>query len=564
MTYSKERIPCPSCRSRGEDSQGNHLRPYDDGRGGWCYKESKTIWYSDWGEGEQAITTNNRYMSKPVDSSIEIAAIKMLPSMAYEPRLISKETMEWFGVKTGVDESTGLPAEHYYPYTEPDGSVVGYKKRTLPKSFSVIGKTRGLFGQNKVVGTNFLILVEGEHDALAARDMMAKLKPERSPYNVVSLPNGANEEGTLDATTRKELEWLGQFNKIVLCLDNDGPGIATANALADYLCSTVKEITITSLPLKDTAAMWEARKEKEWASAINNAKPHKSSQIVTGVECYEEAMTPMPSGIHFSFIPKTCKKLDGMRTGEVTGILAPPNVGKSSLMRQMKYELLINTDDPVGAFFLEERTKKTTQAVLAYHSGLPLNAYRKDPSRANKEKIQEAREMLLPRLHMFEHKMKTLTDDYLERKIEYMVKAVGCKHVFLDHLSFIISGREGNNERKEIDNLLTRLARSVEDWNYGLYIVSHIKRPDNARPNPKTFPYWNTVSLTDGRGSGAIEQLMHKIIAVENQIMNPEDDNGRGMLRTRILRDREWGASGIGDYLTWTSEGKFEPVEIEV
>lgn len=558
----KGREACPSCRSRGEDAAGDHLKPYDNGKGGWCFKENISIWFKDWEEGERVEMVHSAL--KTVDSTMEIAAIAGLPVRAYEPRSISEATMAFYGVKTGVDESTGLPAEHYYPYYDENGSITGYKKRKLPKAFSWVGKPSGMFGKNKAHGEYFLIIVEGEADVLAAHELMKKERPDKPPYNVVSLPSGANEHGTLDAVTKKELEWLGKFEKIIICLDADAPGIATANALADYLCSTVRDVKIANLPMKDTAAMWEEGKGKQWTQAINNAKRYTSDQIVTGVECYEEALQPMSSGVYFSFIPRTCAKLDGMRTGEVTGILAPPNVGKSSLMRQMKYELLINTDDPVGAFFLEERTKKTTQAVLAYHCGLPLNVYRKDPTRADKHKLQEAHETLLPRLHMFEHKMKTLTDDYLERKIEYMVKAVGCKHIFLDHLSFIISGREGNNERKEIDNLLTRLARSVEDWDYGLYIVSHIKRPDNAKPRPKDFPYWNTVNLTDGRGSGAIEQLMHKIIAVENQIMNPEDDNGRGLLRTRILRDREWGASGLGDYLRWDERGCFVPVNVEV
>lgn len=496
------------------------------------------------------------------DATLEIARINQLKSVAFPERNISAETMKHFGVKAEMSEETGKPSVHYYPYYADDGTVSGYKGRRLPKDFSVgvIGKLRGFFGKKQCHGGKFLIIVEGEQDVLAGYEAMLELG--KGPYNIVSLPFGANEDGIIDSTVKKELEWLSAFEKIAICFDDDGPGKATANGLADYVCSHT-DVRIVSIPLKDTAAMWEAGKAKEWLACISRAAKYVSEQIVAGDENYEELLEPLHSGIYFDFMPETSRRLDGFRTSEVTGLLAAPNVGKSSIMRQMTYDLLIKQKEPVGAFFLEETTKKTRQSVLAYHSKVPLNAFRRNPTIAEKILLEEARETLLPRLHLFEHKLKTITDDFLERKIEYMVKAIGCKHIFLDHLSFIISGRNGQNERQEIDNLLTRLARSVENWDYALYIVSHIKRPDNSRIQPKSFPYWDSVDMRSGRGSGAIEQLMHKIIGIDNQIL--QDDDGRGMIRTRILRDREWGAKGVCDYLTWdVPTGTFKPVEVNV
>ena len=495
------------------------------------------------------------------DVSLDLVRISKLPYAAYEKRGISAETMEHFGVKTEMSEETGTPLIHYYPYHDEDGNVCGYKIRKLPKEFSVVGKLKGLFGQKQAPGGKFLIIVEGEQDVLSGYEMMTNIL-DRKPYNIVSIPFGASEEGTIDSALKKELEWLTSFQKICLCFDMDGPGQATAKALADYLCSNV-DVRIASLPLKDTAAMWEAGKAEEWLSCINNPTKYVSDQIVSGDDDFDELLRPLAPGVYFKFMPETSRRLDGFRTGEVTGLLAAPNVGKSSILRQCMWQLLVQQDEPVGGFFLEEKTKKTKQSVLAYHAGVPLNAFRKNPSIADYELIEEARELLLPRLHLFEHRQKTITDDFLERKIEYMVKAIGCKHIFLDHLSFIISGRTGDNERKEIDNLLTRLARSVENLDYALYIVSHIKRPDGSKIQPKSFPYWDNVDLRAGRGSGAIEQIMHKIIGIDNQIL--EEDDGRGMIRTRILRDREWGAKGICDYLTWDGQtGTFKPLEVNV
>jgi len=547
------------------DSTGNHLKLYENSEDkGWCFKCKETISVAPL-SGDADYRGNKKQRSN-VANNIDMARIATLPFRDYPERKISKETMEFFGVRTGVNVENGQPSEHYYPYFDEYGKVTGYKCRVLPKTLYAVegSKIKSMFGKGTCQGSKFLIIVEGEHDALAAHEMLKHLKPDRRPYNVVSIPLGANDEGTLDQVLRKEMEWIAGFEKVVLILDMDTPGRATSQTIADYLVSTV-DVRIASLPLKDTADMWEANRSQEWLDAISNAKKYVSEQIVMGTDTsLEELDVPMEAGIKFPFIPRTSEKFDGFRPREMTTFIAPPNVGKSSLMRQMKYHLLANTNEIVGGFFLEEGTKKTKQSILAYHCEMPLNKYRKNPGLADKHKKQEAYETLLPRLHLFEHKKKTLTDDLIERKIEYMVKALGCRYVFLDHLSYIIGGRDSGNERKDIDMLMTRLSRSVEDWNYHLFLVSHIKRggkEKSRREDSQKYPFWEVLDMSDGRGSGAIEQLSHNMVAMEKQVVDPDQDNTRGMIRTRILRSREWGLTGMGDYLTWDEHGRFTPVE---
>jgi hypothetical protein len=44
----------------------------------------------------------------------------------------------------------------------------------------------------------------------------------------------------------------------------------------------------------------------------------------------------------------------------------------------------------------------------------------------------------------------------------------------LDHISYVMSSRDTKDERKEIDQLMTKLATLVEDQGLHLIIVSHI------------------------------------------------------------------------------------------
>lgn len=505
---------------------------------------------------EDTISTNSRD---------DLVAISNLPIQAYPPRKNSLEAMEFFGVRTAVDERTGKPSEHYYPYVDQD-KVCGYKVRKLPKDFRVVGKIKGLFGQHLTYGDNFVIAVEGEACALACYDMMRTLRPDQKPYNVVSLPTGASQDGSLHSIVKAELEWLSKWAKVVLCLDNDGPGVATANALADFLCAST-DVRIATLPLKDSAAMWEAGREKEWAQAINNAKRFVSDQIVLGTDGgLEELLVPLETGMFFSFIPKTCDMLQGFRTRELTTLIAPPKCGKSSLLRHMQYEILHDTDESVGGIFLEEVVGKTKQSVIAFHTGVALNEFRKNPKIADRQLVQEAYDTLLPRLHLFQHKNRTITDDLLERKIDFLVKGLGCKTVILDHATFVTGTRQTNNERRDIDMMLTRLARSVEDNDYRLFVVAHINRKGREHSTldkSQKYPYWELLSMSDARGSGAFEQLSHNMIGLEKEHLDPEGGNTRGRIRTRVMLSREWGVEGVGDYMRFNSQGRFEPIAPE-
>lgn len=551
------RMPCPKCREEGRDSKGDHLKPWDDGRGGWCFHGHGSVFFDEGGRYEQK---EYQRVSQPVKD--EVPLILSYPFLEYPARMISKETFEHFGVRTGVSMETGEPAEHYYPYYH-EGSITGFKRRLLPKKgFSWVGKAKSLFGWDKVVGRKFIIVVEGEQDVLACHEMMKKLKPDRPPYNVVSIPNGAsepNDDGVvnIDKTVKRLLPSLAEFETVVLCLDMDVPGQETANMIADYLCSSTT-VKMVSLPLKDSAAMWEEGREKEWASAINNARKFVTDSIVCGSDDVDSLFKPLNEGIQFSFLPKTGQKLHGFRKGEMHTLIAPPNVGKSSLYRQCLYEGLVSLPDTVfGGLFLEETTRKTRQSIVAYHADTPLNRFRESPFHNHATK--EATELLLPRLHLYEHKTQVISDDVVLRKIEFMVKALGAEYVLLDHLGFIIGAMKTENERRAIDVFLTKLARSVEEWNYGLFLVSHIKRgeKEQSRSGKEKYPYWEILDMDDARGSGAIEQLSHNLIALERQVLDPSLPDTRGFVRTRLLRNREWGTIGTGDILTFDHRGKF-------
>ena len=55
----------------------------------------------------------------------------------------------------------------------------------------------------------------------------------------------------------------------------------------------------------------------------------------------------------------------------------------------------------------------------------------------------------------------SMDSDNLLSKIRYLIKGFDCKWIFLDHLSIVISGIAGDDERRLIDNTMTKLRSLV-------------------------------------------------------------------------------------------------------
>ena len=55
-------------------------------------------------------------------------------------------------------------------------------------------------------------------------------------------------------------------------------------------------------------------------------------------------------------------------------------------------------------------------------------------------------------------------------KIKYLCKGLGCKWIFLDHLSIVVSGIQGDDERRLIDNTMTQLRSLVEETGCGMVL----------------------------------------------------------------------------------------------
>lgn len=540
------KAPCPSCQEAGNDRSGDNLHVYEDGHA-HCFRCDYHVHKYEEGASYTA-------SPKGVIHGVNITEARSLPVRALRHKPISKEVCERYGVRVGYGDD-GSINEVYYPYTS-KGNVVAYKVRTVPKEFTWIGEVKdaSLFGMNTVsTKGRFLIITEGEDDCLAVSQM---LQEKGKNYNVVSLPNGANEKGTVDKKLKSSIDFLSNFETVLIAFDMDDPGQATAKAVAHWL-APFTEVRLLDLPRKDSADMLINGESDIWWDCFYKSKEYKPDDVVCSSDLsLDDLRKPLTEGYDLPF-PFLQNKLRGLRKRELSLLTAGSGVGKTTFTREICYHLATKHNLRLAHIFLEEAVEKTALSYAAIHNDIPLPMLRINPSLVDDEGWQSYKKQFLdPGQLFFTDHFGSLESSVLIDKCRYFVHACEVDFIMLDHISMVISGQESSNERKDIDVLMTNLAAFVNETGVGVIAIVHLRRAQSG-----SFNEGKEISLSDLRGSGGLEQLSWNVIALER---NQQDPDNKDQAQIRLLKNREWGSLGLCDTLIYSQDtGRLLPLNTE-
>jgi twinkle protein len=226
----------------------------------------------------------------------------------------------------------------------------------------------------------------------------------------------------------------------------------------------------------------------------------------------------------------------GIRAGELVTITAGSGLGKSQVLREVVWHILQKTKDNIGLMFLEESVKKTALSIMSMSANMPLHLPDVEVSDEQRKDAFDAT-LGTERLYLFDHFGSTSIDNIINR-VRFLSKGMGCKYVFLDHISIIVSAQESGDERKAIDEIMTKLRMLVQETNIALIVVSHLKRPSD-----KGHEEGAATSLAQLRGSGSIAQLSDMVIGLERN-GQAEDITERNTTKVRVLKNRFSGITG--------------------
>ena len=429
----------------------------------------------------------------------------------------------------------------FYYFTN-DGVLQGAKVKTTHKVFTYEGtSTDTLFGQHLFPSTGKrIVCTEGELDAASCYEAMPN-------WPMVSLPHGA---AAAKKDLQKQIPLLQGYEEIVLFFDNDEAGRKATEEASSIL--PPGKVSIARMEAyKDPSEALQDGQQQLIREAIWNAKPYRPDGIVDAKTLLELITTPnKPCDYEYPFNGLQ-SKLHGIRLGELVSITAGTGTGKSSFCRELSTYLL-QRGERVGYVALEESNRRTALGLMSSALGKSLHLGEHD-----REELEKAYQSTIAKWNLFLFDgFGSFDPDVIYNRIEYLATGLETKVIFLDHLSILMSGLDGD-ERRMIDTTMTKLRSLVERTGIAMFLVSHLRRTQNDRNHEEGA----RVTLGQLRGSAAIAQLSDAVIALErNQQSSTKDDS----TTVRVLKNRYSGETGRACTLDYDlSTCKFIENEVE-
>jgi twinkle protein len=438
-----------------------------------------------------------------------------------QKRNLSEKTCQFY--KIYRDE-----AHLRFPYYDGSGRIRGFKTKTKLKEFKYEGvSTDTLFGQHLFPSSGKrIVITEGELDAASCYEAM-------EGWPMVSLPHGA---ASAKKDIQKQIPLLQGYKEIVLFFDKDEAGRGATEKVAAILPHGTVKIANLADPYKDASDALQAGDKGAICRAIWDAKPYQPDGIVDGKSLLDAVTTPSPPCDHKYKWAGLQEKTHGIRYGELTTITAGTGQGKSTFCRQLATELL-EEGVKVGYIALEESNRRTALGLMSVAVGEALHLGEHDY-----ETLKNAYDSTINgwQLYLYDH-FGSLSSDIIYSRIEYMALGLDIKVIFLDHLSILLSGLDGD-ERRMIDQTMTNLRSLVERTGITLFLVSHLRRTQTDKDHTDGAK----VSLGQLRGSQAISQLSDTVLALERD-QQADDDTST----LRVLKNRYSGETGVAAALKY-------------
>lgn len=469
----------------------------------------------------------------------EIKDIQTYPVMDLTDRRLRKESLDYYNIKIGVDESDGVtPRLHYYPYTK-DGVLTGYKVRLIEnKRIWALGDQTDvdLFGWEQAVarGVKRLIIVEGELDAPALTrilEMHTKAGYEESTPAVCSLPHGAASAGKDLARLAPKIR--KHFKEISFCFDNDEAGERATEAA----CKVIPEATIITLPEKDANDCIISGKTKAaFNAAMFNATKHKNSRIICLDDIWEDSKEPPTMGVSWPWASVT-KRTRGIRKGETIYIGAAQKMGKSEVVNSLASHLVLEHGWKVLLAKPEESNKKTAKLL----AGKAASKRFHDPDVPFDEGAYDAAgKKLLGRkvfmLDLYQH----LGWETLKQDITSAAQSDGVDAIFIDPITNLTNGMNSADANTKLQEIAQELAAMALDLNVVIFIFCHLRNPDSGAPHDRG----GAVLTSQFAGSRAMGRSCNYMFGLEGNKSPDLSEEERNIRKFVLLDDREFGEVG--------------------
>jgi twinkle protein len=422
--------------------------------------------------------------------------------------------LQWL-VKRGISEATArrnrVGAQRAYipalgaevdciafPYFR-DGQLVNVKFRALSKkAFAQVKDAETiLYGLDDIADTKSAIFVEGEPDKLALE--------EAGIRNVVSVPDGAPKEvkaGEPDPEDAKFTyiaacaEYLERLDRIILAVDDDGPGRALAEELARRLgkerCWRVRWPDSGDAPCKDANDVLLTHGADVLRECIKQAEPYPIAGLHSIFDFADEAIALYRDGRQRGLSTgwKSLDEFMTIRPGEVSVVTGVPGSGKSEFIDALAVNLALAYGWRFALCSFENPPAEHIAKFAEKYSGLP---FWDGPSRRMSETdLHHAMDWVNDHFYLIRFDDEAATIEAILEKARAAVLRHGIRGLVIDPYNEIEHRRPANmTETEYVSQLLGKVKRFALHHAVHVWFVAHpAKLPRDergSRPIPTLY-----------------------------------------------------------------------------
>lgn len=462
----------------------------------------------------------------------------------FEQRKISRETLDALDVR---QDSEGNAVFNYYD-TNDVLTMVKYKpshkvQHGQAKCWCQQNSDTAplLFNMNRINVNSPLLICEGEPDCLSAIEAGFK--------NAVSVPLGSSNLHWID----ENLEWLDQFESIIICADNDDAGVKMQKECVPRLGSwRTKVVDIPAIPIGNTG-----RVTKDLNEILYVCGKDKVLELILDAKD-----SPVPSVADLSDVePTEYEDVDGVTTGlkaiddelmrlffgTLTIVSGQPGSGKSSLLTQLACNSL---DNDIGTWlFSGELPNGVEKSWFNYIFAGPRNITDAISRRGNPYKkistttLAEINKTYKGRWHIYRDDYDNVLDKLIASMTD-TVRKYGARCLILDNFMCIDTETSEEELRSQTDTI-KKLIEFAKKYQVAVILVCHPRKMDAG----------TNVGIYDIAGTSNIVNLAHRTIGLR-RVTGAERENAakysekrRQLLKydviVTIVKDRMFGRQNI-------------------
>lgn len=498
--------------------------------------------------GEAGVRTRHQYIY-PQEVSKDNDMTQVYEYMA--SRGISKETVDYLDIRS---DGEGNMVHNYYDTNDVLTNVKYRPARKVRKGTNKCWAQKGadttplLFNMNRINTGEPLVISEGEEDSAALI--------ESGIHNAVSVPFGAGNFTWI----QENWDWLEQFDNIIICSDNDEPGIKMQKECVYRLGSW--RTKVVDIP-QTVTSQFTGRKVA--VKDINEVLYYCGKEAVVNLIANAKD-TPVPSLIDFADIKEIdLSDIEGITVGindidkeimrlfysSLTILSGTPGSGKTSFLCQLAAQS-IDQDKPVWMFSREMPdwlTKNWIEYILAGNRHITQfqsnsgAAYWKVNEDAKREISRHYREQLMIYRDQFSNKLQDL-----QTSMEDSARKYGSKLFIIDNLMTVDLDATSESMNEKQTEFVQWLIQFAMKYNVATVLVCHPR---------KLQPGVTNVGMYDISGTSNIINLAHRafglkrVTKAEKEGVRKLDNSGWKVkpvkydVRFEIIKDRLRGKSNL-------------------